>query len=359
MKCKEWLYRLFAFFVVRCTGVRLLATGRLFTEHNTGTVNDYSRQRTPSVEKRGYGFQILNYHNISAGRNDFLIDTVAVEEFEAQMRFVCSRYTIYPLGYLVDALLQGKIDQRAIAITFDDGYQDLYYFALPILKKMNIPATVFLVTGFVGTTQQLWFDRVLSVIEHCRCGELYLQTGDRLLSYPTETDADKVATAAEVLHVLKHMPPDLRDAVVEELEKTYNSKSVPVTQRRLLTWDQVKTMRKSGISFGAHTVHHNILTTLNHAQVEREIVDSRATIENVLQEPIDMFAYPNGKAADFDGTIKTVLKENKFKAAVSTIRGFNSASTDVFELHRGRPWMDDPDRFAFLLTWQRWKFALA
>lgn len=359
MKFKAWLYRLLAFFVVHCNVVRLLATGHLPKKHDTGPINDYSRQRIRNPDKRGNGFQILNYHNISARRDDFLIDTVAVEEFKAHMRFVCSRYTVYPLGHLVDALLQGNIDQRAIAITFDDGYQDLYYFALPILKKMNIPATVFLVTGFVGTMQQLWFDRVLSLVEHCRCGDICLQTDDRLLSFRTVTVAEKVAAAAEVLHVLKHLPPDRRDALVEELEKTYSSKTVPVTPRRLLTWDQIRTMRKNGIGFGAHTVHHNILTTLNRAQVESEIVDSRATIENVLQEPIDLFAYPNGKATDFDATIKSILKENNFKAAVTTIRGFNSASTDVFELHRGRPWMDEPDQFALLLTWQRLKFSFA
>jgi peptidoglycan/xylan/chitin deacetylase (PgdA/CDA1 family) len=359
LKCKALLYRLFAFIVMHCDVSRLLAAWPGRGDRKKATADSYPLPQGRRYAKQGTGFQILNYHNIRATRDDFMIDTVAVAEFEAQMRFVCSRYSVYPLPYLVDELVQGNIDPRAIAITFDDGYQDLYYFALPILKKMKIPATVFLTTGLIGTTQQLWFDRVLSLLEHCRHGVIHAEIGDRLFSLPAESITDKMTSALEFLQVLKQVPPAVRDPLLDDLEKKYHTTGAAVSRRRLLTWEQIKTMRRHDVTFGAHTVHHNILTTLNRAEMENEIVGSRLAIENALQEPIDLFAYPNGKANDIDATAKAVLRENHFKAAVSTIRGFNTLSTDLFELRRGRPWLDDPDRFAVLLTWQHLKFAFA
>ncbi len=94
------------------------------------------------------GFTILTYHSIS---NEVEFDeTVTPEEFERQLQYIEENYKVIPLEEAIE-YLQTDFEKvsGSIVITFDDGYSDNYYNAYPLLKKHNVPATIFLISGFI------------------------------------------------------------------------------------------------------------------------------------------------------------------------------------------------------------------
>ena len=124
----------------------------------------------------------------------------------------------------------------------------------------------------------------------------------------------------------------------------------------MLNWEQVQTMHREGITFGSHTVTHPILSRISLAEAREEIVRSKTTIEGHLDCAVDLFAYPAGTARDYTEEIKKLLWNLGFKAAVTTVFGSNTATTDRLELRRN--WMlvnPSITEFAAKILW--YKFA--
>ncbi len=95
---------------------------------------------------------ILMYHLVDYAHPNSSSPTVTPETFEAQMQFLkVHRYHVRPLAQVIAELKAGKkIKPRTVCITFDDGTEDNFKHAFPILKKLNLPATIFMITGNIG-----------------------------------------------------------------------------------------------------------------------------------------------------------------------------------------------------------------
>jgi peptidoglycan/xylan/chitin deacetylase (PgdA/CDA1 family) len=237
---------------------------------------------------------------------------------------------------------------RAVAITFDDGYQDTYTHAYPVIRRYGIPVTVYLATGLIDADASMWNDRVGVAIRDTQRTQL---DADGMEPMSLETPAERQAAFARTIDVLKYRPLRERDSVVKEV---CNLLEVSIDRApRMLNWSQIEEMHRQGVEFGAHTVSHSILTTITREEAEREIVDSKRSIEERLQTPVTQFAYPNGTARDFDEQTKTLVKQAGFTAAVSTIFGTNTPATDRYELRRGGPWEEETAVFATKLWWYR------
>jgi len=129
----------------------------------------------PKVERFSRRFQILVYHKVSPDTHPFFEPTHPVV-FEQQMQFLKQCYQIMPLTELVERAKRGDVPDRAVAITFDDGYRDNYEFAFPILKKYGLPATVFVATGAIGTGEILWHDRIFDAFRFASAPRMNLQS---------------------------------------------------------------------------------------------------------------------------------------------------------------------------------------
>jgi len=95
------------------------------------------------------GIAILMYHSIGDNENFF---TVRADEFARQMKYLKdNKYQVISLSKLVEILESDQIlPKKTIVLTFDDGYQDNYNNAFPILKEHNFPAAIFLASGLVS-----------------------------------------------------------------------------------------------------------------------------------------------------------------------------------------------------------------
>lgn len=104
---------------------------------------------------------VVTFHRVNnANVGDAL--TCGVESFEKYCRFFSDHFNVISLGHLVEKLEIGTPLDRELAITFDDGYQDNYEFAAPVLRSVGLPATFFVVSQYISTQSVAWWDRGLA-----------------------------------------------------------------------------------------------------------------------------------------------------------------------------------------------------
>lgn len=232
-------------------------------------------------------------------------------------------FTVLPLTELAERARLRELPKNGLAVTFDDGYRDNYTNAFPVLRELGLSATIFLTTDALDDNSLLWHDRVFDAFHRTR-------------------KAEARASLATVLARLRRSSPEERNRRIESLlEELALEPGVPPGWEKL-TWQQVREMASHGISFGAHTLDHPILTFVSEEEARRQIRESKKRVETELGSPVTMFAYPNGTASDFDRSTQRIVEEEGLALAVTTVSGANDESTDPYSLRRTGMWGDDP-----------------
>lgn len=294
--------------------------------------------------------QILVYHRVNDEGDPFFPAT-SIADFRRQMAFIAENYRVYSLEDATESIQTDEIPEDAIVITFDDGYRDNFQNAFPILREFSIPATVFLATDAVRPGKRLWHDDVFSAFRNTKA--LWLKgLPDKRSVFSLQTLADKLQAQRHILQLLWSLTVDERENRVEQLLDSLNVKRCD-DQTLMLSWEEIQVMHAHGICFGSHTVTHPILSTLPEARLLLEIIESKRVIEEQLTNRISTFAYPVGRAQDFDARTKAILKEHGYRSAVTTIFGVNEPGDDLFALRRMTPWERDLPSFATKLAWYR------
>jgi peptidoglycan/xylan/chitin deacetylase (PgdA/CDA1 family) len=269
--------------------------------------------------------------------------------FERQMELLAKHFRVFPLQELIERASSGDVPPKAVAITFDDGYKDNHDIAFHILQRWNVPATIFLATGVIGTGETLWHDHVFEAFR--RTTRRSAQVGG--IAYTLATREARQQSLEHFLGHVRKVSPSEREGLVGQLLKALDVDIEPGREASMLGWQDVVEMSRCGIDFGAHTVNHPILSKMPPAHALEEIRQSRSAIEDRLQRPIRLFAYPNGSRADYNETVKDMLRQEGFVGAVTTVVGLNNAKSDRLELKRSQPWEDNPELSVFRLAWEQ------
>src|SRR5262249_23631288 len=103
---------------------------------------------------------ILMYHRVARIAHDPWQLAVWPDRFAQQIEALVQLRDVVPLRWLEAELTQGRIPKRVAAVTFDDGYADLLSEAKPVLDRYACPATMFLVSGTIGSTRAFWWDQL-------------------------------------------------------------------------------------------------------------------------------------------------------------------------------------------------------
>jgi peptidoglycan/xylan/chitin deacetylase (PgdA/CDA1 family) len=273
-------------------------------------------------------------HRVSPMQDSWYLETMKPQIFDRYINYFRENYEVLPLDILVGYIKQGNnsfLGKKAVmAITFDDGYKDNYLYAYPILKKYHIPATFFLATGHIGTSNLFWWDKVSYIIRHTKIDQLDL---DKLGSYSLLTDFNRFQASSIIVDKLKKMPDEKKNILIEKLLKISGVEISPELGKGLiLSWDEIVEMSNDGISFGAHTINHPILTNLPLEQIEKEIVQSKKDIEGKIGKEVKAFSYPNG---DFNEEIVELIKKYDFTCAVAVSPGnLIDIEDSIYELNR-------------------------
>ena len=279
---------------------------------------------------------VVTYHRIVARRQkDNGVrpsDSVFTQEFEQQIKYLVRHYHI-ATGEEIRSFLSGERDlpDNSVFITFDDGYENNFVEAFPILLRHGATAAFFLTTGLIGKAKAtLWFDKLDRIFSRHDCGmlgNLFKKVG-----LPAGIQNKRM-----VRGWIKGLTQPQRDKVIEALEQQlgvdkYCANRGGVTN--LMTWDQVREMASAGMTIGSHTVSHQILASATREQVEEELESSRLKIEKETGRPCWCFAYPNGESRDFRVSDKTALQSAGYTCAFTQIPGFITGKTDHYVLPR-------------------------
>jgi peptidoglycan/xylan/chitin deacetylase (PgdA/CDA1 family) len=207
--------------------------------------------------------------------HDLLPETLAC--FEAKLHFLSRNTNVVSL----DDFFLGKLSWEKInvVITFDDGYKSWILDAVPVLKKLKMPATFFVSSGFVGLSEKEEVEFIKS----------------KLFSNPGA------------------------------FQRTTGG----------LSFNDVKRISEEGFTIGGHTVTHcNLKKMLNNNRLRYEIGDDKLRLERIIGRKIHYFAYPSGAYHNPAISVSGVLKEMGYRGAVTTVCGFNSMESDPYLLHR-------------------------
>lgn len=304
--------------------------------------------RIAQHDKKDLRLCVINYHRILPAPDPLLASEPDVQAFRWQMELLAECFNVLPLQEALAALEAGELPPRAVCITFDDGYRSVHDLALPILMELDLHATVFVTSGYLGNGN-MWNDRIIEAVQNLPAGALDLRHLN-LGIYPLMSLADRRRAAEELIAASKYLPPERRGAVAQELEDMLGYR---LSDEAMLTPEMVRNLALQGLEIGGHTVSHPILAGLDDDAARYEIAEGKRQLEAIIGRPVSLFAYPNGKfGIDFDERHMRMAKEAGFSAAFTTSIGAASRKNDLFRLPRSRPWDTAPSLFGLrLLRW--------
>lgn len=315
---------------------------------------------------------VLLYHSVRDASSDPQLLSVTPHRFASHMACLASRYRVVSLHDLVEGVSQGQHqDEKLVAVTFDDGYEDNLIYARPVLEQYRVPATVFVATGLMGDNQEFWWDELERIFiqpstlpQTCRVlleEAMYERDLGSAASYGEDEFARhrrwsvmdrsnptaRHAIYRELCMLMRPMTPRTRVHVLEAIRAWSGMGGSGRPAYRCLTPSQVKELGAGSlVDIGAHSVSHAVLSKLSLDEQRKEICESRDQLEQIVGRRVTAFAYPYGTYADYGRETAGLLREAGFAVGCSNFPGVIRRRHDVFQLPRFivRDW--DQDTFA-------------
>jgi peptidoglycan/xylan/chitin deacetylase (PgdA/CDA1 family) len=275
-----------------------------------GAASVISRFATPSLRLRngsGYRPLVLGYHRVvedydAAAKTDMPSMLISTAMFERHLDVIGRRFRFVGLDEVGESVRNGvPFDEPVAAVTFDDGYQDVFDNALPILKRKGIPAASFVVTDLIGRTAWQAHDKLYHLIEkaftHWTDPRTRLQGVLRDLGLPDSTILRNIEATRSPLHTVSALLPNLSRVdmlrVMNRLEWLVGNGFVGVPPT--VSWAALKEMHRDGFIVGSHTRTHVSLPMEPLESTIDELAESKRILEQQLGTSIDHFAYPGGQ----------------------------------------------------------------
>jgi peptidoglycan/xylan/chitin deacetylase (PgdA/CDA1 family) len=302
---------------------------------------------------------VLVYHRIARAPSDPWSLAVTPEHFAEHLEVLWRHAVPLRLQQLSRALAKRTTPPgRAVVVTFDDGYADNLHNAKPLLERYDVPATVFLPSGFIGSENEFWWDELDRLLLHPGRlpKHLRLQINGKIhrwhladaARYPRaefrrhrqwraweEAPTPRHSLYKSLWKMLHRAANDERRTVLIELRRWAGVDGKCRSSHPLLTFEQASDLANGDlIEIGAHTVNHPSLSSLSLESQRNEIVDSKARLEDIVGSPVTSFAYPYGKRSDYSAQTVALVREGGFTCACSNFPGRVTRSTDAFQLPR-------------------------
>jgi peptidoglycan/xylan/chitin deacetylase (PgdA/CDA1 family) len=268
---------------------------------------------------------ILTYHRVHDASAGTLYDEGVIDStpasFDEQMGTVARYFSPMAMDGLLAWFAGAPLPPNPIVVTFDDGYLDNYECALPILQKHGVPATFFMATHYLSERRLFWWDRINYLIKSSQREIIAMR-------YPNPVELPKARALKWALRIVKdtfaldltRFLEELRVACDvewnDDLERT-------LANQLLMTWDQVRALRRQGMDVQSHTRTHRVLQTLPAERLDEELRGSREDLEEELGEPVRAISYPVGKPISEKPAIREAVRRAGYQIGFSNASGVN------------------------------------
>lgn len=244
-----------------------------------------------------------------------------------QLHYLVRHFKVVSLETMLDRLSNGPFPlAHEIVLTFDDGLRNNLTVAYPILRQLQVPATMFVCPGLVESGAWLWNHEMRCRMQTLPATEL-AELRMKLLAPGTSVDA-----IVEWMKTLRLPQRLMAETTIRQATAGFQPTNAQREAFDTMDWDGLRSLDGNLITVGSHTLSHPILTTLSSEEIESEILESRTCLEQRLRRKIDFFCYPNGA---YDKRAYQLV-QNAYRAAVTTESGViaGSQGLDVYRLPR-------------------------
>lgn len=267
---------------------------------------------------------------------------IAPDFLASRLKYLSRYYQFISLDEAVEMLSGHKpVKTNCMVLTFDDGYRNNLKYAMPVLRKYNAPATIYLATGYVGGQIPFQVDRLDYAIQSTDPKNLKFSINDNLFEY----DASSRASLTE--SYLNHRLAILAQSVNEQdYRNRLDSLALDLETKsgqsifndfnhddwvNILTWDEIRNYKYNDVQFEGHTVNHYRLGLLDDEQLRQELSISKNEIEEELGSKCKHLCYPVGS---YNQAVIDIAVSCGYTSAVTTEVGLNQVGCDLFRIHR-------------------------
>jgi peptidoglycan/xylan/chitin deacetylase (PgdA/CDA1 family) len=266
-------------------------------------------------------------------------------------------FTFVSLHDLIKAFNRNqKLPEKSVVFTIDDGYIDQAEIAAPIFIEYNCPATFFVITGMLDQLLWPWDAKVSWIIDESNKQALMSSATINKLNIKLARNFDNQTLRRAIQEALKKLDakfiPEILQSLANDAGVTVPTNPPPDYQP--MTWDMARTLEEQGIQFAPHSINHNILSKLEEASMELEVIESWKRVKFELDNPLKTFCYPNGKAIDFGNREIKFIKDNGFTGAVSANANLVKYKFDSKNYIYSLPRLPLPDNMTELAQYCSW-----
>lgn len=296
---------------------------------------------------RGRGIIFMLHRFRSPENPDEGYDTFSVRRALGHLRR--AKYNILSIEQLLRAALEeGRVPNRSVAFTIDDGYLDHATVAGPLFAEFDCPVTTFVTSGFLDGTLWFWWDRIAYAFASTRRSSLGITLGTQQLEYRWESVNQRAMAQGDFTERCKQVPDEEKHGAIARLAAVLevDLPDQPPPRYAPMSWAQLRECERRGMSFGPHTVTHPVLSRVTDDRSRWELEESWSRLQSEAAAPVPVFCYPNGRPGDFSKREMTTLQRLGFLGAVVGWDGFVSARSTRLDANarfnvRRFPYPDD------------------
>lgn len=274
----------------------------------------------------------LVYHRVgdpAGDRASELVPALGTGSFEAQLRYLRSRYRLVPASGLFAAAMSRRRGERfPVAVTFDDDLASHRRIAMPLLQRLGFPATFFLCGASLREPLLFWWERLQIAFDRGIGGSEVLAgaRGEGAI----QPGPGRAASIHEVAAAVEALPPPDRDRLAARLGSLLGPDPAESGMRA----EDVAAMAAAGFEIGFHTVRHDRLPALDEEPLSAAMARGRAALEAIIGRRLRLIAYPHGAA---DPRVAAAARAAGYEFGFTTEPVAVSPSTDPLMIGRLDP----------------------
>lgn len=277
--------------------------------------------------------KIFLFHRVNPKKNDFWAP-MSPKQFERTLMYLKKRYKIVSLEETLKKDSKFSTNTKPLAaVVFDDGYKDFLDFAYPILKKMGIPSSMYIVVDSVNSGMPPWTymldysftkTKVLSLNIHTN----KLPSNLRLTKW--KSDSERISYGKSLKPILKKMSNRDRKEIFNQVLEDFNDIKFP--KDLMLSWKEIKYLHDSGVTIGSHSLTHPLLGSIKREEeIKYELKTSFNIIKKEIGKPLSI-SYPIGS---YNEAVKKIAQKVGYKYGLAVNHTiYNSNINDNYEIPR-------------------------